>query len=92
LDTWFSSGLWPFATVGWPNNNNNNNNDDANDDASANAGRDATSTEAWKALRDYQKFYPATVLETGYDILFFWVARMVMMGMQLTGKPPFEVW
>jgi len=62
LDTWFSSGLWPFATVGWPNN-----------------------------TEDFQRFYPATVLETGYDILFFWVARMVMMGIEFTGKSPFEV-
>ena len=65
LDTWFSSGLWPFATVGWPNN--------------VGAGS------------DFERFYPATVLETGYDILFFWVARMVMMGINLTGKAPFEV-
>ncbi|CAJ1349046.1 unnamed protein product [Effrenium voratum] len=62
LDTWFSSGLWPFATVGWP------------DESSA----------------DYQKFYPATMMETGYDILFFWVARMVMMGLTLTDKAPFK--
>ena len=50
LDTWFSSGLWPFATVGWPDE-----------------------------TPDFKQFYPATCLETGYDILFFWVARMVMM-------------
>ena len=62
LDTWFSSGLWPFATVGWP-----------------------------KQTADLDQFYPATCLETGYDILFFWVARMVMMGLEFTGKPPFEV-
>merc|ERR1712176_1402894 len=66
LDTWFSSGLWPFATVGWP----------------ANEG-DADS--------DLARFYPGTCLETGYDILFFWVARMVMMGIELTGKSPFSV-
>jgi len=63
LDTWFSSGLWPFATVGWPN------------------------TES----EDFKRFYPAKCLETGYDILFFWVARMVMMGIEFTGKAPFEV-
>lgn len=57
-----SSGLWPFATVGWPNN----------------------------AHPDFQRFYPASVLETGYDILFFWVARMVTMGIELTGKVPFH--
>jgi valyl-tRNA synthetase len=66
LDTWFSSGLWPFATVGWPQNEGDPNSDLA-------------------------RFYPATCLETGYDILFFWVARMVMMGIELTGKSPFSV-
>ncbi|KAL2645155.1 hypothetical protein R1flu_012742 [Riccia fluitans] len=62
LDTWFSSGLWPFSTLGWPN------------------------TEA----EDLQRFYPTTVLETGHDILFFWVARMVMMGLEFTGRSPFS--
>lgn len=62
LDTWFSSGLWPFSTLGWP-----------------------------EATPDYCYFYPTTVLETGYDILFFWVARMIMMGLEFTGKVPFEV-
>jgi len=62
LDTWFSSGLWPFATVGWPN----------------------------ESEADFKNFYPAAMLETGYDILFFWVARMVMMGKELTGKSPFS--
>ena len=66
LDTWFSSGLWPFATVGWPNEENNPDSDLA-------------------------RFYPGTCLETGYDILFFWVARMAMMGLELTGKAPFDV-
>lgn len=66
LDTWFSSGLWPFATVGWPQSNG-------------------------EAGSDLSRFYPATCLETGYDILFFWVARMVMMGLELTGKSPFNV-
>ncbi len=61
LDTWFSSGLWPFSTLGWP-----------------------SETE------DLKNFYPASVLETGYDILFFWVARMIMMGIELTGKVPFH--
>ncbi|MCF7845671.1 MAG: valine--tRNA ligase [Candidatus Peribacteraceae bacterium] len=61
LDTWFSSGLWPFATLGWP-----------------------------KSTKDFRTFYPNTVLETGYDILFFWVARMVMLGAEFTGKSPFE--
>eukprot|EP00873_Tetraselmis_striata_P015706 jgi/Tetstr1/435970/TSEL_024851.t1 len=62
LDTWFSSGLWPFSTLGWPN------------------------TDA----EDFQRFYPTTMMETGHDILFFWVARMVMMGIELTGKSPFS--
>jgi valyl-tRNA synthetase len=66
LDTWFSSGLWPFATVGWP----------------ASEGVEGS---------DFSRFYPATCLETGYDILFFWVARMAMMGIELTGKSPFSV-
>ncbi len=61
LDTWFSSGLWPFSTMGWPEN-----------------------TDALK------KFYPASDLETGYDILFFWVARMMMMGIHFMGEPPFK--
>ena len=61
LDTWFSSGLWPFATLGWPNNN------------------------------DYlKKFYPTTVLVTGFDIIFFWVARMIMFGMEFLNKEPFK--
>ncbi len=61
LDTWFSSGLWPFATLGWPKN-----------------------------TKDFKTFYPNSVLETGYDILFFWVARMVMLGAEFTGKAPFK--
>ncbi|KAL6993239.1 valine--tRNA ligase [Sarracenia purpurea var. burkii] len=62
LDTWFSSALWPFSTLGWP-------------DVSA---------------EDFRLFYPTTVLETGHDILFFWVARMVMMGIEFTGTLPFS--
>lgn len=61
LDTWFSSSLWPFATLGWP--------------------------EKTKKL---ETFYPTNVLVTGFDIIFFWVARMVMMGIKLTGKVPFH--
>ncbi|KAJ1955941.1 valine--tRNA ligase, partial [Dipsacomyces acuminosporus] len=61
LDTWFSSGLWPFAVLGWPEN-----------------------------TEDMKKYYPTTLLETGWDILFFWVARMVMLGMYLTGEVPFK--
>ena len=62
LDTWFSSALWPFSTLGWPN----------------------------EKADDYQKFYPTDVLETGHDILFFWVARMIMFGRYATGKYPFH--
>ncbi|MBI1298755.1 valine--tRNA ligase [bacterium] len=61
LDTWFSSGLWPFSTLGWP-----------------------------QQTKDLAKYYPTTVMETGYDIIFFWVARMIMMGMKFTGQVPFE--
>ncbi len=61
LDTWFSSGLWPFSTLGWP-----------------------------EETPDFQYFYPTTILETGYDIIFFWVARMIMLGLEFTGKVPFE--
>ncbi|MDX1414484.1 MAG: valine--tRNA ligase, partial [Candidatus Promineifilaceae bacterium] len=61
LDTWFSSGLWPFSTLGWP---------------------DQTA--------DLQRFYPTDVMETGYDILFFWVARMVMSGALFTNQIPFH--
>ncbi|WP_435872336.1 valine--tRNA ligase [Microbispora rosea] len=62
LDTWFSSGLWPFSTLGWPD-----------------------------ATPDLARFYPTSVLVTGYDILFFWVARMMMFGLYaMDGQPPFR--
>ncbi len=61
LDTWFSSGLWPFSTLGWP-----------------------------EQTADLQRFYPTDVMETGYDILFFWVARMVMSGLLYTNDIPFH--
>ena len=61
LDTWFSSGLWPHSTLGWPDETD-----------------------------DFKRFYPTTVLECGYDILFFWVARMIMMGLENTGQVPFR--
>ena len=60
LDTWFSSGLWPFATLGWP-----------------------------KQTLDLERLFPTSVLETGWDILFFWIARMIMFSLKLTGKVPF---
>ena len=62
LDTWFSSGLWPFSTLGWPNSD----------------------------AEDLARFFPTTVMETGHDILFFWVARMVMLSYGMTGKAPFK--
>ena len=62
LDTWFSSALWPFETLGWPN------------------------TDA----EDYKRFYPTDVLVTGYDIIFFWVSRMIFSGCEHTGKTPFH--
>ncbi len=62
LDTWFSSGLWPHSTLGWPDQDSD----------------------------DLKDFYPNSVLETGYDILFFWVARMIMLGIENTGQVPFR--
>ncbi len=62
LDTWFSSGLWPFSTMGFPNSETD----------------------------DFKKFYPTSVLVTGFDIIFFWVARMITMGLEFTGKAPFK--
>jgi valyl-tRNA synthetase len=61
LDTWFSSWLWPFSTLGWP-----------------------------KETEDLKRFYPTSVLVTGYDIIFFWVARMIMAGMEFMGQSPFK--
>jgi valyl-tRNA synthetase len=61
LDTWFSSGLWPHSTLGWP-----------------------------EQTEDLRYFYPTSVMETAYDILFFWVARMIMMGLENTGDVPFR--
>jgi len=61
LDTWFSSALWPYSTLGWPDD-----------------------------TEDLRYFYPTTVMETGYDIIFFWVARMIMMGLEDTGDIPFH--
>jgi len=61
LDTWFSSSLWPFASLGWP-----------------------------KDTEDYKDFFPTSLLVTGFDIIFFWVARMMMMSLEFTGKIPFK--
>ncbi|WP_339225517.1 valine--tRNA ligase [Paenibacillus sp. FSL H8-0332] len=62
LDTWFSSNLWPFATLGWPDGDSS----------------------------DYQRYYPNNVLVTGYDIIYFWVARMIFSAMEFTGQKPFS--
>lgn len=62
LDTWFSSGLWPFATLGWPDTEN----------------------------PDFQRYFPTSVLVTGYDIIFFWVSRMIFQSLHFTGKAPFK--
>ena len=70
LDTWFSSGLWPFSTLGWGNG-------------------DAFKGELWNE-EDMKNFYPNNLLITGFDILFFWVARMLMMGENITGELPFK--
>ena len=72
LDTWFSSWLWPFATLGWP------------DPETPTEGAPMASPEALRA------FYPASVLVSGYDILFFWIARMIMAGTHFTGRAPFS--
>ena len=61
LDTWFSSSLWPFSTLGWP-----------------------------EQTKEFKKYYPTNLLITGFDIIFFWVARMIMMGLFFTKKPPFK--
>jgi len=62
LDTWFSSGLWPFSTLGWPDD-----------------------------TPDMRRFYPTDMRETGYDILFFWVAREMMLGLEMTGQAPYKM-
>nr|MBA2557048.1 valine--tRNA ligase [Chloroflexota bacterium] len=62
FDTWYSSGLWPFSTLGWPDE-----------------------------TEDLRRYYPGSVMETGYDIIFFWVARMMMLGEWLTGQTPFQI-
>ena len=61
LDTWFSSGLWPFSTLGWPDE-----------------------------TPELERFYPTDVLVTGFDIIFFWVARMMMLGLHFMGEVPFR--
>ena len=61
LDTWFSSALWPFSTLGWP-----------------------------EETPDFARYYPTSLLITGFDIIFFWVARMMMMGLEFTGEVPFQ--
>ena len=80
LDTWFSSALWPFSTLGWPQ---------FEESGKRKESIDSLGAENSHSL-DLARFYPTTVLETGYDILFFWVARMIMMGLYFTGKVPFH--
>ncbi|WP_143795321.1 class I tRNA ligase family protein, partial [Oenococcus oeni] len=62
LDTWFSSALWPFSTLGWPDTNNS----------------------------DYKRFYPTSTMVTGYDIIFFWISRMIFQAKEFTGTRPFK--
>lgn len=62
LDTWFSSALWPFSTLGWPN----------------------------EESADFKRYYPTDALVTGYDIIFFWVSRMIFQGIEFTGGRPFK--
>lgn len=62
LDTWFSSALWPFSTLGWPD----------------------------RSVADFKRYYPTDALVTGYDIIFFWVSRMIFQGIEFTGKRPFK--
>src|SRR5690606_11539501 len=62
LDTWFSSALWPFSTLGWPD----------------------------EAAEDLKRYYPTNVLVTGYDIIYFWVARMIFTALEFTGEVPFK--
>lgn len=62
LDTWFSSALWPFSTMGWPD----------------------------EQSEDFKRFYPTNALVTGYDIIFFWISRMIFQGLEFTGQRPFE--
>ena len=62
LDTWFSSALWPFSTMGWPDVEN----------------------------EEFKRYYPTDALVTGYDIIFFWVSRMIFQGIEFTGKRPFD--
>ena len=63
LDTWFSSGLWPFSTLGWP-----------------------------ERTKELARYYPGDVLVTGFDIIFFWVARMMMQGIHFMGEVPFRTY
>ena len=77
LDTWFSSGLWPFSTLGWPH-------------GTEPAESQNESTAMSDPPTDLARYYPTTVLETGYDIIFFWVARMIMLGLYFTGEAPFQ--
>ena len=87
LDTWFSSGLWPFSTLGWPQVKEGEKSREKREDA---GDADSHSSNLTTDSSDFARYYPTTVLETGYDIIFFWVARMIMMGLYFTGEAPFR--
>lgn len=90
LDTWFSSGLWPFSILGWPKQ--------VRWISGRSPAEDPYRALAWLTVEfvlfeqteDLQRFYPASILETGWDIMFFWVARMVFFGIKFTGQMPFK--
>ncbi|QHE75330.1 valine--tRNA ligase [Hydrogenophaga sp. PBL-H3] len=84
LDTWYSSALVPFSTMGWPNASNSVRPEPFEGPAGASTGSARTD------VSDYNLYLPSTVLVTGYDIIFFWVARMIMMTTHFTGRVPFK--
>ncbi|GAB6393423.1 MAG: valine--tRNA ligase [Treponematales bacterium] len=75
LDTWFSSWLWPFSTLGWPG---------------VESGKWKVENGEEAPASDFARFYPTTALVTAYDIIFFWVSRMIMAGLEFTGRAPFR--
>ncbi|MEA1050241.1 valine--tRNA ligase [Lamprobacter modestohalophilus] len=89
LDTWFSSALWPFSTLGWPPEDNAEQTQD-NRQAQNNQQRLDSEHQHAQQLDRLATFYPTSVLITGFDIIFFWVARMIMMGLKFMGDVPFR--
>lgn len=79
MDTWFSSGLWPFSILGWPEKVGH-----------CTPSQDRVYSADTVQTPELATFYPNSVLETGWDILFFWVAKMVFFGIELTGQMPFK--